>query len=83
MTIESIKDFVESQVHKDIPVNIHFKQRESIKGLFIRSVDYEELKSKNLWRIVQSPKIEEWMRTSNMDLPRIFNGISFTKLTDE
>jgi len=45
--------------------------------------DYDELKSKNLWRIVSDAKIEEWNRTKNMDLPKIFNGLSFTRLTEE
>lgn len=83
MTVEDIKDFVESKIQKEAAVYIHFKQRNSIKGLFIRSGDYDELKSKNLWRIVQYGNVEEWTRTKNMDLQRIYNGVSFTRLTDE
>ena len=78
-----IEKFVESKGRKSITVNIHFKERSSVKGMFIRTGDYDELKSKNLWRIVSTAKIEEWNRTQNMDLPRIFNGLSFTRLTDE
>ena len=82
MTTEMIEQFIENKNRKGTPVGIHFKERNSIKGLFIRSGDYDELKSKNLWRIVSDTKIEEWNRTKNMDLPRIFNGLSFTRLTD-
>ena len=83
MTSEMIEKFVESKSRKSMAVNIHFKERGPVKGMFIRSGDYDELKSKNLWRIVSTAKIEEWNRTQNMDLPRIFNGLSFTRLTDE
>jgi len=83
MTTEMIGKFIENKGRKNIPVNIHFKERSTIKGLFIHSDDYDELKSKNLWRIVSDAKMEEWNRTKNMDIPKIFNGLSFTRLTEE
>lgn len=83
MTTEMIEKFVESKGRKDSAVNIHFKERSSVKGVFVHTADYDELKYKNLWRIVINSKIEEWNRTKNMDLSRIFNGISFTRLSDE
>jgi hypothetical protein len=83
MTTEMIEKFVENKSRKSVAINIHFKERSSVKGMFIRSADYDELKSKNLWRVVSDAKIEEWNRTRNMDLPRIFNGLSFTRLTEE
>lgn len=83
MTSEMIEKFVENKTRKNLPINIHFKERSPVKGIFIHSIDYDELKNKNLWRVVSEAKVEEWNRTKNMDLPRIFNGISFSKLTDE
>ena len=83
MTSEMIEKFVEGKTRKDAAVNIHFKERSTITGLFIRTADYGELKTKNLWRIVSNGKIEEWHKTKNLDLARIFNGLSFTRLTDE
>jgi len=83
MTSEMIEKFVEGKGRKDAAVNIHFKERSTITGLFIRTADYGELKTKNLWRIVSNGKIEEWNKTKNLDLARIFNGLSFTRLTDE
>ena len=83
MTSETIEQFIEEKSRKNAAVNIHFKERHTVKGLFIRSADYDELKRKNLWRVVSHAKIEEWNRTKNMDLPKIFNGLSFTRLTDE
>jgi len=83
MTTEMIEKFVEGKGRKDSAIQIHFKERSTITGLFIRTADYGELKMKNLWRIVSHPKIEEWNKTKNLDLARIFNGLSFTRLTDD
>jgi len=83
MTSEIIEKFIENKSRKSTVVNIHFKERSSVKGMFICSGDYDELKTKNLWRVVSNAKIEEWKRTKNMDIPKIFNGLSFTRLTNE
>ena len=83
MTTEMIEKFVENKDRKDTVVNIHFKERSTVTGVFIRTPDYGELKMKNLWRIVSHAKVEEWRKTKNIDLARIFNGLSFTRLTDE
>jgi hypothetical protein len=82
MTIDLIEKFVESKNRKDQEINIHFKERSTISGIFIHARDYEELKAKNFWRIVSNTNINEWKKTNNADLTRIFNGISFTRLSD-
>ena len=43
MTSEMIEKFVEGKGRKDAAVNIHFKERSTITGLFIRTADYGEL----------------------------------------
>jgi hypothetical protein len=63
-------------------LNIHFKQRNTITGLFIRTNDFEDLRSKNLWRIVTKTHVEEWKRTRDINLCRIFNGSEFTRLSE-
>ena len=78
-----IEKFVGNKNRKNSAVNIHFKERSSVKGVFVQTSDYDELRYKNLWRIVSSAKIEEWNKTKNIDLSRIFNGLSFTRLSDE
>ena len=83
MTSEVIEQFVQHEKRKGTPVNIHFKERSTVKGLFIDSGDYAELKYKNLWRIISAGKLDEWHKTKNLDLSRIFNGLSFTRLSDE
>lgn len=45
--------------------------------------DYKELRSKNLWRIVTNANIEQWRKTKDANLARIFNGIEFTRLTSD
>jgi hypothetical protein len=83
MQSDAIEKFIENKNRKDVTVNIHFKERETVKGLFIRGTDYDELKSKNFWRIVSSTYLAEWNKTHNVSLARIFNGMSFTRLTEE
>ena len=83
MTNDVIEKFVEKKSHKDNLVAIHFKERSTVKGLFIQLNDYKELKAKNLWRIVSSMNVDEWRKTKDANLTRIFNGISFTRLTEE
>jgi hypothetical protein len=82
MTNDKIEKFIECKPGKNVKVNIHFKQRATVKGLFIRTDDYEELKSKNFWRIVSDSKVEEWEKTKDSSLARIYNGAEFTRLSD-
>jgi hypothetical protein len=82
MNTELISKFVEGNT---VPANksmkIDFKKRTSINGLIIQSSDYEDLKSKNFWRIVPSTLIEEWTKSKNVNLAKIFSGSEFTKLS--
>ncbi|MFT3843525.1 MAG: short-chain dehydrogenase [Lacibacter sp.] len=82
MTNEMIEKFVENKANLNQKVNIHFKSRETVKGIFIHMDDYEELKSKNFWRIVSDSKLNEWEKTKDYNLGRIFNGAEFTRLTE-
>lgn len=83
MTQEQIEKFIELRKRKETEINIHFKDRQPVTGVFIQENDYSELKEKNLWRIVNSLKLKEWKQSRDMNLSRIFNGISFTRLTEE
>lgn len=82
MTNDMIEKFIETKSRENSKVNIHFKQRDTVKGIFIRNHDYDELKSKNFWRIVSESKLEEWKRTNDNSLARIFNGAEFTRLSE-
>ena len=83
MTSEMIESFVSAKNRKNANVNIHFKDRNTVTGLFIQGGDYDELRTKNFWRIVSKQNAEAWMKTKNMDLARVFNGASFTRLSEE
>ena len=83
MTNEAIIKFIETKNHGDKALNIHFKTRSTLTGLFIKGNDYDELRSKNFWRIVTSSNLEQWNKTKDMNLARIFHGMEFTRLSEE
>jgi hypothetical protein len=82
MTTEMIEKFVENKTRNDAAINISFKGRDTVTGIFIRMADYEELKAKNFWRVVTGSAVPEWRKTKNSGLARIFSGGSFTRLSD-
>ncbi len=83
MTNDIIDKFIKSKTQKNAKVTIYFKQRATVKGIFIQTKDYEELKSKNFWRIVSEMKVEEWEKTKDNSLARIYNGAEFTRLSEK
>ena len=81
MTIEMIEKFIFSNDVDNKPIHIHFKERSTIAGIFVKGKDYKELKSKNFWRIVKADAAKQWAETEDMNLTRLYNGLSFTKLS--
>lgn len=79
MTNEQVEKFLLKEPNSN-PVKINFKTRSSILGIFLQLEDYPELKSKNLWRIVSETRIDEFKKTKNTSLARIFNGVEITRL---
>lgn len=61
-------------------VKINFKKREALFGLFIKTPDYNDLKSKNFWRIVTRTHFDQWHKTKDLNLARIFSGSDFSRL---
>ena len=82
MTNEAIIKFIEAKGHATKALNIHFKTRSTITGLFVRGNDFQELQSKNFWRIVTSTNLSEYEKTKNMNLAKIFSGSEFTRLSE-
>ena len=80
MTNDQIEKFLTEKLMNSIPVQISFKTRSSIQGIFIKTPDYAELKSKNLWRIVGESRIKEFQSSKDINLARIFNGTEITRL---
>jgi hypothetical protein len=81
MTNDQIEKFLQAGHLDKSPLQISFKTRPSIQGLFIQTSDYSSLKSKNLWRIVSESKIAQYNSSKDTSLARIFNGVEITKLT--
>lgn len=82
MNTEEIEKFLDTKTTAtNNYVKIDFKKRDSIYGLFIKDRDYNDLKSKNFWRIVTRPYFDEYNKSKNVNLAKIFSGSDFTRLT--
>jgi hypothetical protein len=82
MTSDQISKFLEGKDLVKQAIKIDFKTRNSITGIFLRSNDFAEMKSKNFWRIVTEAHFSEWKQTNNTSLAKIFNGSEFTRLSE-
>lgn len=81
MQNDMISKFLEPSHLAKTAVKIEFKKRNTMVGIFVDSTDYEDLKSKNFWRIVSEMNIPEWKQSNDNKLAKIFNGSEFTKIT--
>ena len=82
MQIEEIEKFLDTKITTDDKyIKIDFKKRDSIYGMFVKDRDYNDLKSKNFWRIVTRTHFNEYRKSKNANLSRIFSGSDFSKLT--
>jgi hypothetical protein len=81
MTNAQIEKFLEQNYLEKAPVKVSFKTRKPLIGLFIKTADYGELKSKNFWRIVGEVNIESYRKSKDMNLARVFSGSEMTKLS--
>lgn len=82
MNIDQIERFLSIVPTYEIQfVKISFKKRNDVYGLFIRDKDYEYLKSKNFWRVVTRFRFDEFKRTGDLSLARIFSGWEFSRLS--
>ncbi len=82
MDSEQIQTFLDTKLQKqEIMVKVYFKKRDAIKGVFVRDRDFAHLKSKNFWRIVSPIHLDEYKRSGNINLARIFNGSDFSRIT--
>jgi len=80
MTGEQIEKFLQPEFLDKTPIQIKFKSRQDIRGIFIKLKDFSDLKSKNLWRVVSESRIEEYNKSKNTNLARILSGTEITKL---
>jgi hypothetical protein len=80
MKYEDIEKVIQKQITKHPVIQVSFKNRNAIRGIFIQVTDFHELSRKNLWRIVIERHIDSYKRTHDESLARIFNGNEFTRL---
>ena len=80
MINDVIAKFVENGYLSKSTLKIEFKKRNAILGVFVKSPDYEDLKSKNFWRIVAEQNISEWQKSHDNNLAKIFNGSEFNRV---
>lgn len=80
MTYEEINKFMTQKDPGSKSVQISFKTRKPLKGIFLRLQDYDELSKKNLWRIVSESYIDSYKSSKDANLARIFNGSEITRL---
>lgn len=84
MTIEQIEKFLSDHtVDQKEPAKIFFKTRGTVEGVFIKTPDFVELKRKNFWRIVSLKNLEDYKKSRDTNLSRIFNGAEFTRLSQK
>lgn len=81
MLPEQIAKFVETEQLNNPTVKVEFKKRNSINGLFVKHTDYEELKSKNFWRLVTEANLEVYNKSKDINSAKMFNGSEFTRLS--
>ena len=82
MINDAIAKFLEDKHLAINSVKIDFKKRNALVGMFLKSNDYEDLKSKNYWRVVVEPNVDQWKKTKDNNLAKIFHGTDFTKLSE-
>lgn len=83
MNSEQIQNFLSKTAPgKSQYVKINFQKRESIYGLFLTNErDYKDLSTKNFWRVVSKKNIDQYNKSGDVGLSRIFNGSEITRLS--
>ena len=81
MLPEQIAKFIETEQLNNPTVKVEFKKRNTIIGLFVQLNDYQELKTKNFWRLVTETNLEQWHKSNDINDAKLFNGSEFTRLS--
>ena len=82
MNIEKIAKFCESEtLRAGSCIKIDMKSRNSILGYIIKGLDYEDLKSKNFWRVVLHNNMNRWQQNADFNMCKIYSGTEFVKLS--
>ena len=82
MTVEKIEHFVQPFLNQPQYIDVYMKGRNLQPVMFIASRDYAELREKNFWRVVPASNVEQWEKTKDHKLERIFSGSLFSSLRE-
>jgi len=74
MESKVIAEVVELYADFDKSFKIDLVSDEYIIGSFTRADDYEELKSKDMWRVIKDANFIKWRSTQNLELTELLNG---------
>jgi hypothetical protein len=82
MTVEQIETFLAKEsIPQGKLIRFELKKRNPVRGLIVKGRDYNELKSKNFWRIVTQTHLAEYQKSNDINLAKIFAGSDFAKLS--
>jgi hypothetical protein len=80
MTIVQIDTFLRKIQFDRQAVKVSFKSREPFIGFFVKTLEYDDLKGKNFWRIIGQNNLQNYLTSKNANLSRIFSGTEITNL---
>jgi hypothetical protein len=81
MTGKQIDAFLRKHNFEQNSVKVNFRSRPSFVGIFVKTDDYDHLKGKNFWRVINESNVKQYRLVKDLSLARIFNGTEFVKLT--
>ncbi len=82
MTVEQIETFLAKEtLPQGKIIRFELKKRNPVRGIIVQGKDYNELKTKNFWRIVTQTNLAEYSKSQNINLAKIFSGSEFAKLS--
>jgi hypothetical protein len=82
MTVEQIETFLAKEtIPQGKIIRFELKKRNPVRGLIVKGRDYNDLKTKNFWRIVTQTRLADYQKTQDINLARIFSGSDFAKLS--
>ena len=82
MTVEQIETFLNKEsIPQGKVIRFEMKKRNPVRGLIVQGRDYNELKTKNFWRIVTQTNLAAFQKSNDINLAKIFSGTDFAKLS--
>ena len=82
MTVEQIETFLKKEsIPQGKVIRFEMKKRNPVRGLIVQGRDYNELKTKNFWRIVTQTNLAAFQKSNDINLAKIFSGTDFAKLS--